>query len=317
MIGTRELKLGAKWLVTAAMLWLAFRKVDLRAVSADLAGLNPLWAAAALAFAGLTMVADAMLLSSALRLFDRRLPFAIAFRYSLVGWFFSNLAPSTFGGDIFRGVQLARVGMPGGAAARLILSIRLLSYATLVMVIAAGFPIAATLIKSRDLALLAAILAGATGALGGVLLLAHFPRSSRLEQWPLARKLFTLSADFRRLLTPGPRTAAAWLEAAVQHVLRVGVLACLAAGLGLIIPTATLFALTPAALLVAMIPVSIGSWGVREVSFVYLLGAAAVSAEAALSLSIMFGLLRLVVGAFGGVAWALMSDRHYRVDAAT
>ena len=92
-------------------------------------------------------------------------------------------------------------------------------------------------------------------------------------------------------------------------------LACLAAGLGLAIPVATLFALTPAALLIAMAPVSFGGWGARELTFVYLLGTAGVGAESALSLSIAFGLLRVVVGAIGGVTWALMSDHHYRVDA--
>ena len=50
---------------------------------------------------------------------------------------------------------------------------------------------------------------------------------------------------------------------------RVGALACLAAGLGLAISFETLFALIPAALLVAMVPISFGGWGVRELTFVY------------------------------------------------
>jgi uncharacterized membrane protein YbhN (UPF0104 family) len=316
MIGTRELKLAIKVLVTGGLLWLAFRKVDLGAVSAVLVGLSPLWAAAALLLTSLIILADAILLSVALRMFERRVQFATALLYSLVGWFFSNVAPSTVGGDIFRGVQLSRVGMPAGTAARLILSIRLLSYATLVAVLAAGFPIALGLVEDqRDKLLLAAILAAAVAALAGALLLAHFPRSAWLEQWPLARKFYTLSDDFRRLLVPSPRTTVAWLAALVQHLLRVAILALLATGLGIGIPLATLFALTPAALLIAMVPVSVGGFGAREVTFVYLLGTAGVSAEAALSLSLSFGVLRVVVGALGGGVWALMSDHHYRVDA--
>ena len=318
MIGTRELKIGAKVAVTAALLWLAFRKVDLVAVGSDLSRLSPWWGAAALLMAGLIILADATLLAGVLRIFGRRLPFGSALLYSLVGWFFSNVAPSTVGGDIFRGVQLSRVGVPAGAAARLILSIRLLSYVTLVAVIATGFPVALGLMgRHRDLLVLAFILVGAIGALGGVLLLAYFPRLPRLERWPLARKFIALADDFRRLLLPGKQNALAWVSALVQHLLRVLLLACLANGLGLEIPVATLFAFTPAALLVAMVPISIGSWGVREVSFVYLLGSAGVSAEAALSLSIMFGLLKILVGALGGAVWVLMSEHHYRVDAAT
>jgi glycosyltransferase 2 family protein len=312
------LKFAIKCLITAALLWLAFRKVDLGAVSSVLSGLNLSWAAAALLATVLIILSDAMLLSGVLRTFDRRLPFPTALLYSLVGWFFSNVAPSTVGGDIFRGVQLSRAGVPAGTAARLIISIRFLSFATLVAVMAAGLPIALGLVKDQSgVFLLAGILAAAGGALATVLTLAHFPRWPRLERWPLFGKFYTLSDDFRRLLVPSPRTAAAWLAALVQHLLRVGTLALLATGLGLGISVTTLFAFTPAALLIAMVPISVGGFGARELTFVYFLGIAGVSAEAALSLSIAFGLLRVLIGAIGGVTWSLMSDHHYRVDASS
>jgi uncharacterized membrane protein YbhN (UPF0104 family) len=311
-----RLKLAIKCLVTALLLGLAFRKVDLGGVSSVLSGLNPLWAIAALAGTSLIILSDAMLLSGVLRMFDRRVPFATALLYSLVGWFFSNIAPSTVGGDIFRGVQLSRAGVPAGTAARLIVSIRFLSFTTLVAVMALGFPLALGLVEERsDMLLLAGILAAASGALATVLLLAHFPRTARLERWPLFRKAYTLSDDFRRLLVPSPRTAAVWVAALSQHLLRVAILASLATGLGLGISASTLFAFTPAALLIAMVPVSFGGWGVREISFVYLLGTAGIPAEAALSLSIAFGLLRMIVGAIGGVTWSVMGDHHYRVGA--
>src|SRR3954451_20566912 len=166
------LKLAIKCLVTIALLWLSFRKVDLGAVSSVLSGLNPLWAASALLATVVIILSDAMLLSGVLRTFDRRLPFVTALLYSLVGWFFSNVAPSTVGGDIFRGVQLSRAGVPVGTAARLVLSIRLLSFATLIAVMFAGLPIALGLMDSRrDELLLIGILAAGSGALAAVLLL--------------------------------------------------------------------------------------------------------------------------------------------------
>ena len=309
------LKFAVKCLITGVLLWLAFRKVDLGAVSAVLEGLNPVWAAAALLLTTLIIVADATLLSVVLRIFGRSVPFATALLYSLVGWFFSNLAPSTVGGDIFRGVQMSRAGVPAGAAARLIISIRFLSFATLVAVILAGLPIAFGLLpERRDSLLLAGLCVAAAGALATVLMLAHFPRGSRIGQWRIMRKFDNLSDDFRRLVEPGSQTALAWLAALVQHLLRVGILSMLATGLGLGIPLTTLFALTPAALLIAMVPISIGGFGPRELTFVYLLGAAGISAEAALSLSIAFGLLRVLVGTIGGVTWSLIGDHHYRVD---
>jgi len=70
-------------------------------------------------------------------------------------------------------------------------------------------------------------------------------------------------------------------------------------------------------LLLAMVPISFGGWGIREIAFVYLLGAAGVRAEAALSLSIAFGLLRVLLGLIGGLTWVVKNDEHFRVDASS
>lgn len=312
-----RVKLAIKLLVTALLLWVAFRSVDLSAVSTMLSSFIPIWAAAALLLTLLIIVADGLLLANVLRAFGQRVSVRTAMLYSLVGWFFSNVAPSTVGGDIFRGVQLSRVGTPVGTAVRAVLAIRLLSLAALVIVMVAGLPIAIRVIEDREgLILLAAALAAAIVALIAIYSLAAAPwQIPVLERWQLFERLKTVSADFRQLLTIGPKARTAWVAATVQHVLRVGVLVALAEALGLEVSAETLFALTPAALLIAMIPISFGGWGVRELAFVYLLGTAGVAAPEALSLSIAFGLLRIVVGATGGLAWVIVKDDHYRVTA--
>jgi uncharacterized membrane protein YbhN (UPF0104 family) len=207
--------------------------------------------------------------------------------------------------------------MPVGTAVRIILSVRVLSFITLVGVIAAGLPIALELLKEpRDEVLMVTLLASGAGVIAALFVLAHVRlRVPRLEQWAFFQKLLTVAGDFRLLLTPSHGIASAWAAALAQHLLRVGVLAALATGLGLNIPLATLFAFAPAALLMAMVPISFGGWGIREIAFVYLLGAAGVSAEAALSLSIAFGLLRVLVGVIGGLAWVVANDGHFHVDA--
>jgi uncharacterized protein (TIRG00374 family) len=314
---TRAVKLSAKCLVTALLLFVALRAVDVVALSRLLSRLSASWAAAALALTALIIVADAALLERVARAFERRMPFGTALLYSFVGWFFSNVAPSTVGGDIFRGIQLSRVGMSPGAAARLVVAIRVLSFTTLVFVMFAGFPIALKwLSSSRDVLVLTSILVAAAAAIAALFVVAHVAaRIPGIERWALFRKLERIAGDFRMLLLPTAPIATAWLAALVQHLLRVATLACLAAGLGLGIPFAVLFAFTPAALLMAMLPISLGGWGVRELTFVYFLGAAGIGAEAALSLSIAFGLLRVIVGAMGGITWVMLNDHHFRFDA--
>jgi uncharacterized protein (TIRG00374 family) len=310
-------KLLVKCLVTALLLFVAFRAVDLVALSKLFSRISASWAAAAFALTALIIVADAILLERVVRAFGRRMPFGTALLYSFVGWFFSNVAPSTVGGDIFRGIQLSRVGMSPGAAARLVVAIRVLSFTTLVFVMFTGFPLALKWLSgTRDVFVLTSILVAAAGAISALFVVAHVAaRIPGIERWALFHKLERIAGDFRMLLLPTAPIATAWLAALVQHLLRVATLACLAAGLRLGIPFAVLFAFTPAALLMAMLPISLGGWGVRELTFVYFLGAAGIGAEAALSLSIAFGLLRVIVGAMGGITWVMLNDHHFRVDA--
>lgn len=310
-----RVKLAIKVLVTALLLWLAFRAVDPAVLWRLLSSFNPLWLAAAVLLTLLIIVADGMLLASVLRKFDCRVPIVTAILYSLVGWFFSNLGPSTLGGDLFRSVQLSRVGVPVGSAVRAVLAMRLVSLSALVLVMVAGLPIAAQLVFApRGIAMLAATVATATAGLVAVYFCVELNwRFPMIERWGVIEKLGTVSKDFRRLLSLDADALPIWFQAAIQHLIRVAIIAALAAGLGLGIPLATLFALTPAALLIAMVPISLGGWGVREVTFVYVLGMAGVGTTAALSLSIAFGLLRIIVGAIGGLAWVMMNENHFRV----
>lgn len=317
--GTRAVKLLLKCLATALMLFVVFRAVDVAAVSNLLSRLGASWVAAAFAMTALIIVSDAILLERMMRFFGRRMPFRTALMYSFVGWFFSNVSPSTVGGDVFRGVQLSRVGMSPGGAARLVLAIRVLSFTTLVAVMLMGFPIALEILSARkDVFVLGSVLLAGVGAIAVLFFFAHVAAHiPDIERWPFLRKLDRVAGDFRALLIPRRAVASVWLAALLQHFLRVASLACLAAGLGLGIPFIILFSVTPAALLMAMLPISLGGWGIRELTFVYFLGAAGVGAEAALSLSIAFGLLRAVVGAMGGLTWVAMNDDHFRVDAST
>ncbi|HEX6409862.1 MAG TPA: lysylphosphatidylglycerol synthase transmembrane domain-containing protein, partial [Sphingomicrobium sp.] len=223
-MGRGTVKLAIKGLLTAVLLWAAFTTVEVDAVATLLRGINVWWALAALCMTGMIIVADAILLSVVMRIFDRRVSGRTAMLYSLVGWFFSNVAPSTVGGDIFRGIQLSRVGTPVRAAVRVILAIRLLSLATLVVVMSAGFPLALGLVHDqRDIVLLGAVLIISAAALLAIYLLAEFRWSfPALDRWAVVDKLKTVSRDFQSFLRPSGVVAGAWLSSGAQHVFRVG-----------------------------------------------------------------------------------------------
>lgn len=77
----------------------------------------------------------------------------------------------------------------------------------------------------------------------------------------------------------------------------------LAIGMGMEIGAGTVFAITPVALLFSAVPISIGGWGVREMSFASLMMLSGGTSEAGLALSVLFGLASLVSGLICGLAW--------------
>ena len=69
-------------------------------------------------------------------------------------------------------------------------------------------------------------------------------------------------------------------------------------------------------MLIAMVPISLAGWGVREASLVFFLGLADVPSEAALSISVVFGFSRLFMGAMGAIAWMITRSEHYSLKIA-
>jgi len=306
-------KLLIKCAVTALLFWLIAQKVNLAGMSALLGRAQASWLAAALGLAFIMTVFDARAFGIMMRIFGHRVRLVPSLLYSLVSWFFSNLAPSTLGGDVFRTVQMQRLGAPLGTALRSVLAARLMSFAALVPVILLGLPLALRLVdnSAERLALILIAGFGVTALLVAYAGFKLVPRLAHLAGKRLSGQILTLAEDFRRVNHSGMDTVSFWCLSAAQHVLRVGVLAALAASLQLSIPLATLFALTPAALLVAMAPISLGSWGLREAAFVVFLGGAGIAPEAALSLSIVFGLVRVAMGGLGGLVWLAADRNHY------
>lgn len=310
-----SLGLILKLCVAAVLFAFIASKVDLSEAAAAAAGIKagPL-ALAVLASLGITL-ADAAFWAFSMRNVGCRMAFGPSFLFSFVGWFFANIAPSSIGADIFRTAQMRYGGVPVSSAFRVVAAARLASFATLIAVIAAGLPLARPLMGSALdwLMVIGAALAGAL-ALAGLMLagptLARLPFMARLSR---AIDLGDLARDLSALLFRGPEAVVGWALLVAQHLLRVATIAAIAAALCVNVGIGALFALIPAALLVAMVPVSVGGWGVREMTFVYFLQLAGVSAAAALAISVVYGLVRLAFGAVAGVVWVVARRGHFAV----
>ena len=64
-----------------------------------------------------------------------------------------------------------------------------------------------------------------------------------------------------------------------------------------------LLALVPLVMLMTVLPVSLGGWGVREVAMVTVLTPLGVPAAAAVTMSVCLGLGQFLIGLPGGLLW--------------
>ncbi len=67
--------------------------------------------------------------------------------------------------------------------------------------------------------------------------------------------------------------------------------------------------LIPPISLITLIPISIAGWGVREQSMQVAFSYAGLSAADGVTISLLFGAVYFIVGAAGGLAWLLSSEK--------
>ncbi len=312
------LRLLLKIAVSAALFAIVLRQVDIGAASRAITSADVIFLTVPLLISFAKVVTDAALWQRVLGSLGHRISLRTAILYSIVGSFFGSFGPSAAGVDIFRAAQMRRLGIPTETAIRAVLSSRLVTFVSLLAVITCGLPIALSYpLGFHDKLFLLFPVATGLGLITAIIVLS--PVRSRLQflqQSPIVGKVVGVSDDLKLALTSKSHAAASLLFATSTHLLRVLTFAAIAVGLHTSVSFAALYAFIPLSLLVAMIPITFGSWGLREASVVYFLGWAGVLPAMALSISVTFGFLQIVVAAIGGIVWVFARSHHYRLTVA-
>jgi len=275
-----------KLAVSAALVWWCLRAVDMDDLVAALGAIDAGAAAACLAI----LVAHTLLCAWRWRLVGRALGLAGPAPRDAVRWMafsvtLSQVLPSTVGGDAYR---IGALGRQEGlaAAARCVIHDRLSGLWVLAAL--AGAAAAATVAIAGSMPGMAAV--------GGLVL--AFVAAVPLAAW------IGVHAEAKRLwrMVRSPAILAVSLGI---HAMTVAAVAVLCIGLK---PGSPLWwqmaLLTPAAMLAAAIPVSVGGWGVREAALVAGAAAFAIPQSDALAVSVAFGVMMLANGMIGALLWA-------------
>ena len=299
----RLLSLGFKFSVSAILLWLLARGIDIDAVGRQMAGADPIWLIIALVLAAAVLPMAAIRWQLVTRAIGEPVTPSDALSITAIGWFFNQTLPSTIGGDAVRVILAYRSGISKTAAIHGILLDRLMGL-FVVLALATLFltPLLTGLTADfQKWFLVAFIVAGYAGY--AVLLLISAPFAGRLDGFRLGALARALSLDARKTLLSLSPGSVILVISVVLQIVQIASVYAIAVAVGVEVSFTTIMIALPAVLLISSLPVSLAGWGVREQSMVLALGAMGVGATDALAISVLLGLSWIVIGLPGALVW--------------
>jgi len=309
----KSLLWSIKLLLTAAILSVIVWKVDLQSVRDTFSSLAPEAVFIAFAIVFIQAVCAAARLSMVVAAFARHLPFGDSLRITIESIFFGQTFVSFLGSDALRIWRVRKSGFSLEQTTTVITLDRLIGIIVNHVLLLASLPWLLITIQNTTVRLGLVVLAVAGIAGTGTVLLLGYLRGRIFVSGPIGARLRS------------SRAAGLLVEAATvgRHLLRpnsliikaagVSVLCAACSGLAFFVlllgwrvePSVAFLAalLVPAVLEIAMLPISIAGWGVREGAAIVAFGTVGVSAPVALGSSVAFALLILTLGLAGGALW--------------
>jgi glycosyltransferase 2 family protein len=244
-------------------------------------------------------------------------PLAInqAMRFNLIGTFFNQTLPSSIGGDAVRLWLVARGGAGWRAATYSIFVDRAIGLIALAIIIVASLPWSYRLItdpNGRSALLLVDFAALAGGV--GFLALGRLPWPW-LKRWWGTHHLHACSVIANRVIFSRKRGPKIAVLSLLVHVLAVVIAWCVVQSIAAPVVFSQIFQLVPPVMLITMLPISIAGWGVREATMGLAFGYAGLMSNEGINISLLFGAVSFMVGAFGGLVWIFSAEKAAQVSA--
>jgi len=305
----RLILFAAKAAISASLLYLAFRSVNIENIRARLNDVHIGWIVAAI----LLLIAQVIPFSLRWRQIALQcgasLPVEKALRFGFIATFFNQVLPSTIGGDGVRIWLLGRSGAKWKAATYSVLIDRATGLMALSLLLLVCLPWTLALVRhpvgrNTLIALEAVTLAG-----GIVFLALGRIDGSWLKGWWPTRHLTDVAATAYRVLT-GPRLPLIAALSLGIHLLTVAATWCAARAIAAPLDFGQALMLVLPVILVASIPISIAGWGVRESAMMAAFGYAGLAETDGLVVSILFGIAVVIAAASGGVVWILSNEQR-------
>jgi hypothetical protein len=298
-----------KILISAALLYLALRKVNLFDLVSRINVASLGWIGMAIAVTFLQIFVGVLRWRVIGAECGAPLATRQAMRFNLIGTFFNQTLPSSIGGDAVRLWLVARGGAGWRAATYSIFVDRAIGLIALAIVIVASLPWSYNLISDPHgrSALLFIDFAALAGGVG-FLVLGRLPWPW-LKRWWGTHHLHACSVIANRVIFSRKHGPAIAVLSVLVHVLAVVIAWCVVQSIAAPVVFSQIFQLVPPVMLITMLPISIAGWGVREATMGLAFGYAGLMTNEGVNVSLLFGAVSFVVGAFGGLVWIFSAEK--------
>jgi len=224
-----------------------------------------------------------------------------------VGLFFNNVLPSSVGGDLIRGYYLKQQKVDLLGTITSVVLDRMFGVLALVVLFLCSLPFLMELLDLNDSALIYRSFYVIMTIVIVVLIIILYmrSRSESIKLFLNGIKDFFFTCPFCNLRV--------FFISLCIHLLSIMIMFFLSIGLHIDVSWYQIVLVVPMVMLLTLLPISIGGWGVRESAMVLGMGYVGVAQEEAFALSLAYGLLTLVVSIPGVIAWIQLKRRHSRI----
>jgi uncharacterized protein (TIRG00374 family) len=303
----KYLVLAGKLAITGFLVWVIVRYVDLAPMRQFL---HPGRAATAMLLCVGILIGQATLAALRLRLIMRLMgascPFHVAFGTWMIGLIISQAMVTFIAGDAARIWQLARRGYGRRLSGGAIFLERALGFAVLMGLVLLCMPFlldhATGPVRAGLVALASLCAVGITGFMASAFLARAIARlAPQFFSGRIAAGLVDIASAARHLSSSWSLTGAVIALSVIMHLVNAATFVVLGTAVGVELDPATVAIVALPVMLIALMPIALAGWGVREGAAVVGYGLFGVPPEAALAMSIGFGLALLLASLPGGL----------------
>lgn len=295
--------------ISATLLYLALRKIDLGDLWSRLNSGQAGWLVLAVAVAILQIFLAAVRWRKVTAACDAPLTLAQAARFNMIGAFFNQVLPSSIGGDAMRLWLVKNTGAGWRNATYSVFIDRAIGLIALAVLVVASLPWSYRLINDpQGRIALTLVDSLALGAGAGFLLLSRIPLPF-LKRWWLTHHPYNCSVIANRLLLNWRSSSTTMALSLSIHMLSPVIAFCVAQSIRAPITFDQILLLVPPVVLITLLPIAIAGWGVRETAMMIAFGYAQLPQSDGINISLLFGAVTFFVGLIGGLVWILSKEK--------